>query len=272
MPKNIFYISDALVLAWCFAAKGQRQGSTPRARATTPPQLSDAPTRRIFWNCAALPSDNGGVIPPASWVFLFWRRSDMKENLICLRDQAPSRDPRRAAQRYHHGSLRTRAVATARASSIRGAGLRWQGDGLDDLTALFISDFCFYDSQSWWPRRSEGISKQNVQSRTDRWQVTFNSEKCKLIYLGKNNLKQRYSMVTGNVARSKSKRNTRAIKADYRWVTRSFQNCLGTLSTCHLGGEEWGRRFHPPPPRACPSTTSAALNAFAHAHCCSADS
>lgn len=56
---------------------------------------------------------------------------------------------------------------------------RRPGDGPDDLIALFISDFCFYDSQSWRPRRSEGISKQPLSKQPKcslllhKWHLTW---------------------------------------------------------------------------------------------------
>lgn len=44
-----------------------------------------------------------------------------------------------------------------------------------------------------WPCWSEAISTCNVQPPTARWQLTPTLEKCNVIYLGKNNLEQRYS-------------------------------------------------------------------------------
>lgn len=60
-----------------------------------------------------------------------------------------------------------------------------------------------------------GPTAIKAESLPEWWQMTLNSKKCSLICLGGNNLKQRCSMVGGNLARSKStKRNTGAIPAD----------------------------------------------------------
>lgn len=274
--KNIFCISNSFVFTWCFAEDGQTKGSTPRAWAMT--LCCRRYSSLMHRHAISFETVQGR---PVTMVESFHQRVGFS-----FSDGSWTWKRTLSACESKHRAWIQRELPKDTTVAPFGQGLSprrepapsmecWQGDGLDDLRALFISDVCFYNSQSWWPRRSEGISKQNVQSLTERWQMTFNLEKCNLVYLGKNNLKQRYSMVKGNLTRSKSKRNVRVIIADYIWVTKSFQNCLRTSDDTHADvppQRRQGRRIHPSPARAYQSMLHANLNGFPHAHCYSANS
>lgn len=205
---------------WKRADDGLYSGGTNQDRLPSPLRLLDAQTRGICWSCAGSSGNNGRVIPPARRLFLSPWHVDLKENVICLPEQTPSPDP----QSCPTAPARPPRTRELRPRRVGGRWAAWPS-GTFHLWFFFLI-FCFYDSQSWRPWRSEGISKQNVQVLTERWRMTSNLEKRDRIYLGKNSLEQRFWMAKGNLARCKSERNVRVITADYMWATRSFRSCL----------------------------------------------
>ncbi len=70
-------------------------------------------------------------------------------------------------------------------------------NNIRNFISLFADDTKLYGkSTSLEDRKSMQEDLNTLQQWSDRWQISFNAEKCKTLYLGKNNVKQSYSMIS----------------------------------------------------------------------------
>ncbi len=72
-------------------------------------------------------------------------------------------------------------------------------NNIQNFIALFADDAKLYGkSSSSMDRNSLQEDLSTLQQWSDKWQLSFNTDKCNTLYLGKNNVKQSYSMVSNS--------------------------------------------------------------------------